>query len=544
MTTATEPAAQDQVLRHFPYPSYRPYQQETLRKIATAFDQGMRFVILEVPTGGGKSGIAWTVANHFGESCFVTAQRVLQDQYMRDFGHALVDLKGRNAYECWLLNKGKKPGEPPAFCDKGLCKQIGMSKLPDCFDEESKGGPEAGLDWILCPYFRRLAEAQAADHALFNFSSFLFQANYAKQFGKRRLLVVDEAHNAESQIMAFVEVSLSDRDFRDEGVRFPALETPEEYREYFERIGLAVRVKAKAAAAKRAGDPVEAEKWNGLLKRLESFVEEMEATEFVAEWADRRTRFETWRTVSLKPLYASGYAPRLLFAYGEKVLLMSATILDHRVFCENLGIPLEDAEFVRAPSSFPFGNRPIRLRYAGSMSYRNRAQTLPRLVGKIEKGLDLHEKDRGIVHAHSFAVSHYIRDHVSRRHRKRLLFQEGFPSKDALLEEHARREASVIVAPAMHEGIDLRDGLSRFQMVCKVPYPDATSNKQLKMRTQANWHYYLWLTALKLVQCYGRSVRSETDWAQTYILDSDFEKFVKMARKMLPAWFLAAILWQ
>jgi len=544
MTTATETMPQDAILRHFPYPSYRPYQQETLLKIATAFDQGTRFVILEVPTGGGKSGIAWTVANHVGESYFVTAQKILQDQYMRDFGHTLVDLKGRNAYECWLLNKDKKPHEPRSYCDKGLCKQIGQSKLPDCFDEDAKRESEADLDWIQCPYFRRLAEAQAAAHTLFNFSSFLCQANYAQQFGKRKLLIVDEAHNVEGQVMGFVEIALSDRDFRDQGIKFPAYETPEEYRRYFDDIGLAEKVKAKIAEAKKAGDADEAEKWQGLQKRLESFVEEMDRTEFVAEWADHKSRFQTWRTVSLKPLYVRDYAPSLLFAYGEKVLLMSATILDHRVFCEDLGIDLDEVEFIRAPSTFPFENRPIRLRYAGSMSYRNRRDTLPRLVEKIEKGLDLHEKDRGIIHTHAFSITHFIRDHISARHRGRLLLQEDFHSKDALLDAHAQREASVIVAPAMHEGLDLKDELSRFQMICKVPYPDATSNKQLKMRTQANWHYYLWLTALKLVQCYGRSVRSETDYAQTYILDSDFDKFVKMARKMLPPWFLAAILWQ
>jgi len=176
-------------------------------------------------------------------------------------------------------------------------------------------------------------------------------------------------------------------------------------------------------------------------------------------------------------------------------LLMSATILDHRVFCENLGIDLDDVEFIRAPSTFPFENRPIRLRYAGSMSYRNRRDTLPRLVEKIEKGLDLHTKDRGIIHTHAFSIAHFIRDNVSPRLRERLLFQEDFHNKDAMLEAHARREASVIVAPAMHEGLDLKDDLSRFQMICKVPYPNANADKQLKMRTQANWHYYLWLTA-------------------------------------------------
>ncbi len=56
-------------------------------------------------------------------------------------------------------------------------------------------------------------------------------------------------------------------------------------------------------------------------------------------------------------------------------------------------------------------------------------------------------------------------------------------------------------------------------------------------------HYYVGFTCLKLVQSYGRSVRSETDYANTYILDAQFEKFYKQARKMLPLWFIDAIVW-
>jgi Rad3-related DNA helicase len=49
------------------------------------------------------------------------------------------------------------------------------------------------------------------------------------------------------------------------------------------------------------------------------------------------------------------------------------------------------------------------------------------------------------------------------------------------------------------------------------------------------------LTAVKLVQSVGRSVRSETDYADTYILDEAVHKFLKDAKRMLPGWFTEAI---
>jgi Rad3-related DNA helicase len=454
---------------------------------------------------------------------------------MRDFGNEIVDLKGRNAYECQLASRLKI--KEKLFCNKGLCKQKGKSKLPECVDKKH--------DVIHCHYFKRLAAAKAAPIALFNFKSFLFQANYARQFGKRNLLIIDEAHNTESQLMDFVVISLSDKDFSEDHIVFPMLDSPKEYLAYFESIDLAGLISTKVKQAKACNNFDTAERWEGLKLRYESFVDNVEHHEFVSEYKVQRKgkHGRPYRVVTLKPLFVRQYAEEMLFSYGEKVMLMSATILDHRVLCDNLGIPLEQVEYIHAPSTFPVENRIIRLRYAGNMSFKEKKATLPKLVEKIERGLDIHKQERGIIHTHSFEITNYIRDNIDRKYLARLLFQEDFPDKDALLKCHNGLSNSVIVAPAMHEGLDLKDSLSRFQMICKVPYPDGKNDKQLKERTKLSWQYYVWLTCLKLVQSYGRSIRSETDYANTYILDAQFDKFYKQARKMLPAWFIDAILW-
>jgi len=53
--------------------------------------------------------------------------------------------------------------------------------------------------------------------------------------------------------------------------------------------------------------------------------------------------------------------------------------------------------------------------------------------------------------------------------------------------------------------------------------------------------WYAWQTALRLVQTYGRSVRSETDHAATYVLDSQFTWFLQQHRDLFPEYFLEAI---
>jgi ATP-dependent DNA helicase DinG len=53
--------------------------------------------------------------------------------------------------------------------------------------------------------------------------------------------------------------------------------------------------------------------------------------------------------------------------------------------------------------------------------------------------------------------------------------------------------------------------------------------------------WYTWNTILRLVQAYGRSVRSKDDFANTYILDGSISYLLRDANEMLPKWFSDAI---
>ena len=91
-----------------------------------------------------------------------------------------------------------------------------------------------------------------------------------------------------------------------------------------------------------------------------------------------------------------------------------------------------------------------------------------------------------------------------------------------------------------HTGLDLKDDLSRFQIITKVPYPNI-GDRWINEKRKAYEQWYNWQTALRLVQGYGRSIRSKEDWAKTYVLDSAFGPFVKKNTNILPNWFTQAI---
>src|SRR5690606_38170931 len=88
----------------FPFRSYRPGQLEAIEEVRAAFAAGKRFVVLEAPTGSGKSAIGVTLAREAGSAFVLTAQKVLQDQYLRDFEDLAV-MKGRSNYPCLVADK-------------------------------------------------------------------------------------------------------------------------------------------------------------------------------------------------------------------------------------------------------------------------------------------------------------------------------------------------------------------------------------------------------------------------------------------------------
>jgi Rad3-related DNA helicase len=71
----------------------------------------------------------------------------------------------------------------------------------------------------------------------------------------------------------------------------------------------------------------------------------------------------------------------------------------------------------------------------------------------------------------------------------------------------------------MFEGLSLDDDLSRFQIYVKAPYA-SLGEKRVKYIADNYKQLYELQTILRIIQGAGRSVRSEEDYATTYMLDS------------------------
>ena len=247
--------------------------------------------------------------------------------------------------------------------------------------------------------------------------------------------------------------------------------------------------------------------------------------------------------VELKPLDISTYC-KSLFEKCSKTLIMSATILNYNAFCRNVGLNPNEVKFIQIPSDFPSEHRfiiPLNVAY---LNYNNLQSNEVKLaIAKtVDNLMTLHKNHKGIIHTTSYEQLSFIKETISETNARRLLVTDPEIQRDEVIFEHTKSNTkpTVLISPSLHTGLDLKDELSRFQIITKVPYPNK-SDRWTNAKREVDSEWYYWQTALKLIQAYGRSVRSKDDWARTYILDSAFGYFVKKNKDILPSWFIQAI---
>jgi len=574
--------------------SYREGQRAAIEFAVNAFNSGKRIVIIEAPTGSGKSAVAMTLADMVNDAYYLTITKILQDQLSGDFGEEsnyhdpVIELKGRNAYPCtfwsrygksyvtkklWSQSELDDMIDKHGNCADGFCrtkwnqepgkKKIRKHKCDKCFQTREEDQAQSwkvklpagsldhlppGFEYSTCPYYEQVFKAIANRKCVMNFSSFLFQTSLTPRFDvPRNLMVIDECHNVEPILLDFVSLTINDMQLQEHGIFIPELDSADAYAIFFQdaKIEQTIMEVIKQAQVDEKNKLVD--ELSRTLKKYEMFMKHVTTTgaEWVVEYEEKNDGKGgiSHRSVTLRPVYAMSFPEELLFKYADKVLMLSATVLDVGVMCRSLGIDRDEVAAFRMKNRFPVENRPIYLDRVAKMTggKDKMGEWMPKVIKRVDEIVSAHPDEKGIIHTHNFAIMDNILTKCSPSTKARLCNQRDFRDKAEMLEFHSRNPGNVLIAPAMHEGIDLVGDLSRFQIICKVPYPNCFDNEQLARRVEIDRKYYDWLTALKLVQSYGRSIRSVDDYAVTYILDEAIDRFLKVTKKMLPDWFLEAI---
>jgi ATP-dependent DNA helicase DinG len=123
--------------------------------------------------------------------------------------------------------------------------------------------------------------------------------------------------------------------------------------------------------------------------------------------------------VELKPLDSSAYC-KDVFEKCNRTLMMSATVLDSKAFCESLGLAHDEVKFIRVGSDFPLQNRTIYPMNTAYLNFNN--LKLQEVKTKISRAIDdlmtLHRNHKGIIHTTSYKQLNFIKENISQTNKR------------------------------------------------------------------------------------------------------------------------------
>jgi Rad3-related DNA helicase len=198
----------------FPYGSMRPFQEDVLQQVEAGLASSKKFIILEAPVGFGKSAVAAALCSHLGSSYLLTSTKQLEDKYGADFG--FPKLMGKSNFTCLVPTASGKH----LACSKGRCEvDWSLSECPhyltfDQFDRHQRGlcDRDAKCEHLkekrLCPYYDHKWSGLRTQITVCTYPFFLSEISYTGDIQHRKLLVCDEAHDLERQIVGFASFSL------------------------------------------------------------------------------------------------------------------------------------------------------------------------------------------------------------------------------------------------------------------------------------------------------------------------------------------------
>jgi ATP-dependent DNA helicase DinG len=525
------------LMDHFPG-TPRGEQENVINRIEEAFyEEDKKFVICQAPTGSGKSHLGATLSRStsncprvlmktdvtpkshhrkiqheniekFG-SYILTTSKQLQDQYLELFPECKV-LKGKVNYQCDIdpiLN---------AACAK-------CAYLPSTMSNCAMRGD--------CDYINSYSDAVKSNFTVLNYSLFL---TLPASFRSKEVLICDEASELEDTLVKHFSITVSYKNLDYLNVKYTKLTKETSEGGFLWISELLQNLKDALPSPKVLGSYKTPKHVVDKAKNIRDMIEKVRllhnfwnVSEFIVE--------KTKDGVNISPLKVNKLAS-VMFRGIDKVLLMSATVINHAKMAESLGIEKGNYEFIDVKSDFNAKKSPIYTAPAKfDMTYKSIDRSIPKLVDSILELSELHGEDNGLIHTHNFKITTALQSAV--KGDKRFLFRDKFSTNEDILYEHFNRpDPTVLVSPSLAFGTSLDNEHGRFQIISKLPYLPM-SDKRIKMLSERDFEWYQMKMWIKMIQMCGRCTRSKEDHSSTYIFDKSFLNAIDRYDDKLPEWF-------
>lgn len=532
-------------------------------------------VIIEAPTGVGKSILCIFIASYFrGRSYILTSDKMLQQQY-EDFVNKVLKtnsasldlqhkhfakfqvLRGRDNYHC---TQNLQPFSLGTCQENGLSIKQACDTLP-CAKK--------------CPYIVARQLAIESQCAVLNYAYWLTLMNItgSNKFDYRDVTIMDECHKLDDVLASFMNISVGPRFIEDcnkaESIII-GMTTSDELDKYieakeqlfsnlksliqsvssgetfeFQRKHISKLVKSADDLFEALESPVNAlqtkidgniplSMFDKALKRFVSKVGELSGA-LGNLLAATESNISTLLTVLQQDTNSVVFrctndellGRHLVHRHCKHQVFMSATIDDIDSWAKLNGIDNYVGYSIESDWAFKHSSIHVCMPLI-SLSHANIDKNLPELVTNIDEILEMHSNENGVIHTSTRRIANYICQWS--KHKDRVVTYTGTKEKnDIVTKLLVPGNNKVLVAYSAAEGISLDDDKCRFQIIAKLSWQNL-GDLVIKTKADNNGNWYTLKTLQSLVQAIGRGIRHSEDWCVTYILDSSFGRLQKACK--------------
>lgn len=454
-----------------------------------------RFVAIQAPTGSGKTVIWATLARLLDvRTVALVGTKGLQDQNLSSLGSLVADLRGRANYTC------------PEY---GTCARRSAEDSEPCSAEISG----------FCPMRRALSIAQRSKIVLTNYAMWLSsRPDELSGFG---LLAIDEAHGIHDHLCNHLNVSLDfgalsrsgvNPDHHDDGKAW-ALYAIEKLRSTLKNL------------PPRDERRIEITQISADLGKVVALYTSLDPSDIIADIV----RVNGIGTMRFRVVWARGLAEKSLFRNIPRVVFMSATLPPG--ILTSLGIDSEDVDYFSVDSTFQIARRKITL-FLGHktqqvrMGYNTTDRELSILTTRMDQFLALRLGFKGIIPSVSYDLGARIAN-LSKFSACMILGNSGTSTQLDIDKFRLSSAPSILVHPAIREGLSFDDSQCRFIVIAKLPFPKSHGDPVMTARIKSDPEHRNILTSIALDQSIGRGNRSALDWCTMVVLDAHITWFIK-----------------
>jgi Rad3-related DNA helicase len=494
------------------YDSWWPSQLIALDRIDQAMRENTKVLIIEGPTGTGKSVFPAFFSKDSNTTVLVSS-RDLQSQYANLFDWFKI-VWGRDHYSCIL------PSRIALFQHDYGCDPT----YADCNDRSSTCAARGD-----CPYLQAKFEASLARAKVLNYA----YAFYAKWWTTNPgLMFLDEAHRIPELLSDLVSIDVTESVKRKFDLpTFPALAGSSR-----------TAINGAVTWANRALEALK--DWIALAKELGGDEKQMARAENLQSRllaiSEINPGEDDWYIASgqslgkftAKPVFPGLYAQKFIPKEASVTVMMSATIGDPSVLAGELNIHESDFASISLPHILPREQRPILfLGNAPAISRKTTPAEYDYQASLIEAILAQHPDHKGLIHTASWTHARALATKLAKT--GRVFLAEGERTETVQRFKKAPN-GTVAISPSWGHGLDFPGDEARFGIIAKIPFLSlADPVVSLRLKSSGGRKWYDWNACLSVVQAAGRTVRGIDDWGITYIVDAHWQRVARFA----PKWF-------